>query len=149
MTVHHVIVAEPYSRYPDEIDDITFHHVSEGEGCGGWLQECREPHLWLDALWAIAEDEGTDEATRDRARGMADDAECDEHVWHGQRHVMMEYGWCVPMGGCGFQWADKEYDLPPDLPPGVYDATCDQYEWGGTLGVYLTDEPVPDPETYL
>lgn len=149
MTVHHVIVAEPYSRYPDELDRVTLHHVSEGGGCGGWLQECREPHLWIDALDEIAEDEGTDEQTRDLASELVWDAENNDNVWHGQPHTMTEGEWCVPIGGCGFEWADKEYDLPPDLLPGVYDVTCDQYEWGGTLGVYLTDEPVPDPEVFL
>lgn len=149
MTVHHVIVAEPYSFDPDELDGITLHHVAVGEGCDGWWRECGEPHLWLGALWAIADDEGTDDDTRELALGMAEDAECSEHVWHGQTHAMVYDEWCVPVDGCGFEWADLEYDLPPDLPPGVYDVTCEQDEWGGSLYVGLTDEPVPDPEQFL
>ena len=65
--------------------------------------------------------------------------ECREpHLWR-----------CIPSGGCGFEWADIELDAPPDLPPGVYDVTCERGGWGGSLYVYLTDEPVLDPEQFL
>lgn len=149
MTVHHVIVAEPDSLDPDEFDKVRLHHVSTGDGCGDLWQECREPHLWIAALWSIADDEGTDDDTRDLASGMADDAECDEHVWHGQVHAMTYNGWCVPIDGCGFKRADFEYDLPPDLLPGVYAVTCEQQEWDEYLAFHLTNEPVPDPEALL
>lgn len=149
VTVHHVIVAEPYSRYPDELEGITFHHVSEGGGCMEWRRECLGPHLWYDALYAISDDEGTDDDTRALAEAIADDAAGNEHVWHSQRHEMLYGEWHVPVHRCGFEEADHEYDIPPDLPPGVYAVTCEQDEWGGSLHVGLTDEPVPDPEQFL
>lgn len=148
MTVHHVIVAEPYSLDPDELDRIALHHVSEGEGCWIW-DVCREPHLWLDALWSIADDEGTDQGIRDLALGTAWDAEDHEHVWHGQRHVILEGEWRVIVDGCWFKEADLEYDLTPDLLPGVYAVTCEQEEWGISPDASLTDEPVPNPEQFL
>lgn len=148
MTVHHVIVVETHQRYPSRVERITLHHVIEGGGCWLW-DPCGEPHLWFDALWAIVEDEATDEATRDLARRMVWDAEDREHVWHGQYHVMLDYWWCVPVDGCGLDQDGIEYDLPLGLLPGVYAVTYDTPEWGDAPSVYLTDEPVPDPERFL
>lgn len=148
MTVHHVIVAEPYWRHPDELDGVTLRHVRDGGRCR-LLDACNEPHLWFDALWAIADDEGTGQGTRDLARRMVWDAEDRAHVWHGQPHQMYDYVWRVPVRGCGLEQADYERDLPLDLLPGVYAVTYDTPEWGDIPDVYLTDEPVPDPEAFL
>lgn len=148
MTVHHVIIAEPYWRHPDELDGITLRHVRDGGSCR-LLDACSEPHLWFDALQAIVEDEGTDQGTRDLARRMVWDAEDRAHVWHGKRHVMFDVWWCVLVDGCSLEQDDLEYDIPADLLPGVYAVTYDTPEWGETPDIYLTGEPVPDPEAFL